>query len=47
LASSRGMLRDMTLEGDPFMHFALEDGGSCTVTCHGHEHHGAQYVPQS
>jgi predicted CXXCH cytochrome family protein len=43
-AQSRGMLRDTTLEGEPFFHFALQNGGSCTVTCHGHEHRSTQYL---
>ncbi len=46
-ASSRGMVRDMTLDGEPLLHFALESGGSCAVKCHGHEHRSSRYLPQT
>ena len=45
-ATSRGMVRDMTLDGEPLLHFALESGGSCSVKCHGHAHSSAAYLPQ-
>lgn len=45
--ASRGMIRDMTLVGEPFLHFALETGGSCAVNCHGQLHRSTSYLPQN